>query len=213
VSASNGPRTIAIRSVTPALRPHWRAVRVAVLGAASLVLATSAHIIGGGTLPSLGVLALTALVLGLVAVPLTGRRCRTGVLVAVLGVQQSLLHLLFTAVAEQRGCEPSGLVATAHQLGAACAMNMPMDMPMTATGASWPMILAHAAGTAATAWLLARGEAWLWRTAEQVVRVAGTTLTRSVANDRDQLVIRRQMVVWTAPAYAVAAPRGPPVGR
>jgi len=195
VSASNGPRTIAIRSVTPALRPHWRAVRVAVLGAASLVLATSAHIIGGGTLPSLGVLALTALVLGLVA------------------VQQSLLHLLFTAVAEQRGCEPSGLVATAHQLGAACAMNMPMDMPMTATGASWPMILAHAAGTAATAWLLARGEAWLWRTAEQVVRVAGTTLTRSVANDRDQLVIRRQMVVWTAPAYAVATPRGPPASR
>jgi len=213
VSASNGPRTIAIRSVTPALRPHWRAVRVAVLGAASLVLATSAHIIGGGTLPSLGVLALTALVLGLVAVPLTGRRCRTGVLVAVLGVQQSLLHLLFTAVAEQRGCEPSGLVATAHQLGAACAMNMPMDMPMTATGASWPMILAHAAGTAATAWLLARGEAWLWRTAEQVVRVAGTTLTRGVGNDRDQLVMPRQMVVWTAPAYAVAAPRGPPASR
>ena len=202
-----------MRSMTPALRPHWRAVRVAALGAASLVLAISAHIIGGGTLPSLGVLALTALVLGLVAVPLTGRRCRTGVLVAVLGVQQSLLHLVFTAVAEQRGCEPSDLVATAHQLGAACAMNMSMDMPMTAAGASWPMILAHGAATAATAWLLARGEAWLWRTAEQVVRVAGTTLTRGVANDRDQLVIPRQMVVWTAPAYAVAAPRGPPASR
>ena len=213
MSAPNAPRTIAVRSMTPALRPHWRAVRVAVLGAASLVLATSAHIIGGGTLPSLGVLALTALVLGLVAVPLTGRRCRTGVLVAVLGVQQSLLHLVFTAVAEQRGCEPSDLVATAHQLGAACAMNMSMDMPMTAAGASWPMILAHAAATAATAWLLARGEAWLWRTAEQVVRVAGTTLTRGVGNDRDQLVMPRQMVVWTAPAYAVAAPRGPPASR
>jgi len=199
--------------MTPALRPHWRAVRVAVLGAASLVLATSAHIIGGGTLPSLGVLALTALVLGLVAVPLTRRRCRTGVLVAVLGVQQSLLHLVFTAVAEQRGCEPRDLLATAHQFGAACAMDMPMGMPMTAAGASWPMILAHAAATAATAWLLARGEAWLWRAAEQVVRVAGTTLTRSVANDRDQLVISRQMVVWAAPAYAVAAPRGPPASR
>jgi len=192
-----------------------------VLGAASLLLATSAHIIGGGTLPSLGVLALTALVLGLVAVPLTGRRCRTGVLVAVLGVQQFFLHLVFTAVAEQRGCEPSGLVAAAHQLGAACTMtmplnmplNMPMDVPMTAAGASWPMILAHAAATAATAWLLARGEAWLWRTAEQVVRVAGTILTRSVPNDRDQLVMPHQMAVWTAPAYAVAAPRGPPASR
>ena len=217
MSAPNAPGTIAIRSVAPALRPHWRALRVAVLGTASLLLAATAHVIGGGALPSLGVLALTALVLGLVAVPLTGRRCRTAVLVAVLGVQQSLLHLVFTAVAEQRGCEPSGLVATAHQLGAACAMsmatNMPMDMPMTTAGASWPMILAHAAATAATAWLLARGEAWLWRTAEQVVRVAGTTLTRRVASHRDQLVISRQIVVWTAPAYAVAAPRGPPASR
>ena len=114
MSAPNAPRTIAIRSRPPALRPHWRAVRVAVLGAASLMLATSAHIIGGGTLPSLGVLTMTALVLGLVAVPLTGRRCRTGILVAVLGVQQFLLHLLFTAVAEQRGCEPSGLVPPQH---------------------------------------------------------------------------------------------------
>ena len=199
--------------MAPGLRPYWRAVRVAVLGAASLVLATSAHIIGGGALPPLGVLALTALVLGLVAVPLTGRRCRTGVLVAVLGVQQFLLHLVFTAVGEQRGCEPSGLVDTTHQLGVGCALNMPMDIPMTAAGPSWPMILAHAAATAATAWLLARGETWLWRTAEQVVRVAGTTLTPNVPNDGDQLVVPRQMVVWTAPAYAVAAPRGPPARR
>jgi hypothetical protein len=213
VSAPNAPRASAKRTMAPALRPHWRAARVAVLGAASLLLATSAHIIGGGALPSLGVLTLTALVLGLVAVPLTGRRCRTVVLIAVLGVQQFLLHLVFTAVAAQRGCEPIGLVATTHQLGVACAMNMPMDMPMTAAGPSWPMILAHAAATAATAWLLARGEAWLWRTAEQVVRVAGTTLTRSVPNDRDQLVVPRQMVVWTAPAYVVAAPRGPPASR
>ena len=75
------------------------------------------------------------------------------------------------------------------------------------------MILSHAAATAAPAWLLARREAWLWRTAEQVVRVAGTTLTRSVRDDRDQLVVPRQMVVWTAPAYAVSAPRGPPASR
>ena len=93
-------------------------------------------------------------------------------------------------------------------------MNMPIDMPMAAAEASWQMIVAHAAATAVTAWMLARGEAWLWRTAEQAVRVAGTTLTRSVANDRTcQLVIPRQMVVWTAPAYAVAAPRGPPASR
>jgi hypothetical protein len=86
-----------------ALRPQWRAVRVAVLGATSLLLATSAHAVGGGDLPALGVLAVTAIVLGLVAVPLTARRCRTGVLLAVLGVQQTLLHLLFGC------CGPSRL--------------------------------------------------------------------------------------------------------
>jgi hypothetical protein len=54
-----------------ALRPQWRAVRVAVLGATSLLLATSAHAVGGGDLPAPGVLAVTAIVLGLLAVPLT----------------------------------------------------------------------------------------------------------------------------------------------
>ena len=110
MSAPNAPRAGAKRSVAPALRPHWRAARVTVLGATSLVLATSAHIIGGGALPSLGVLALTALVLGLVAVPLTGRRCRTVVLVAVLGVQQFLLHLVFTAVAGSEAASQSVLL-------------------------------------------------------------------------------------------------------
>jgi len=43
-----------------ALRPRWRGVRVAALGATSLLLATSAHAVGGGDLPAPGVLAGTA---------------------------------------------------------------------------------------------------------------------------------------------------------
>ena len=156
-----------------ALRPQWRAVRVAVLGATSLLLATSAHAVGGGDLPALGVLAVTAIVLGLVAVPLTARRCRTGVLLAVLGVQQTLLHLLFGSAAAHPGCDPSGLETAAHQLGAACAMHGRMGGPMADAGTtSWTMIVAHIAATIATAWLLGRGEAWLWRTAEQAIRAA-----------------------------------------
>ena len=57
------------QSSVAALRPHWRAVRVVVLGATSLLLATSAHTFGGGDLPAPGVLAVTAIVLGLLAVP------------------------------------------------------------------------------------------------------------------------------------------------
>lgn len=195
-----------------ALQPQWRAVRVAVLGATSLLLATSAHAVGGGDLPALGVLAVTAIVLGLVAVPLTARRCRTGVLLAVLGVQQTLLHLLFGSATAHPGCDPSGLETAAHQLGAACAMHS--TGPMADAGTTrWTMIIAHIVATVATAWLLGRGEAWLWRTAEQAVRAALGSLTGRVADNRPRLILSWRRSPWIAPAYEPAAPRGPPAVR
>ena len=214
------------RSVA-ALRPQWRAVRVAALGATSLLLATSAHAVGGD-LPALGVLVVTAIVLGLVAVPLTARRCRTGVLLAVLGVQQTLLHLLFSSAAARPGCDPSGLEAAAHQLGAACGMHGAELMSVQSTGpmgvqstgpmadagtTSWTMIVAHIVATVATAYLLGRGEAWLWRTAEQAIRAALGSLTGRLADVRPRLIISWRMSPWIAPAYEPAAPRGPPAVR
>ena len=195
-----------------ALRPRWRGVRVAALGATSLLLATSAHAVGGGDLPAPGVLAVTAIVLGLLAVPLTARRCRTGVLLAVLGVQQTLLHLFFSSAAAHPGCEPSGLEAAGHQLGSACVMHGAMAMTDAGT-TSWAMIVAHTAATVATAWLLGRGEAWLWRTAECAIRAALSTLTGRVSDDRPSLIIVGRTSPWVAPAYAVSAPRGPPAAR
>jgi len=212
-SSSSSPRVAA-------LRPQWRAVRVAVLGATSLLLATSAHAVGGGDLPALGVLAVTAIVLGLVAIPLTARRCRTGVLLAILGVQQTLLHLLFGSATAHPRCDPSGLETAAHQLGAACAMHGTGPMSMQSTGpmadtatAGWTMIIAHIAATVATAWLLGRGEAWLWRTAERAIRAALATLTGRVADDRPGLILVGRTSPWVGPAYAVSAPRGPPATR
>jgi hypothetical protein len=203
-----------------ALRPQWRAVRVAALGATSLLLATSAHAVGGGDLPALGVLVVTAIVLGLVAVPLTARRCRTGVLLAVLGVQQTLLHLLFSSAAARPGCDPSGLEAAAHQLGAACGMQSAGPMGVQSTGpmadagtTSWTMIVAHIVATVATAYLLGRGEAWLWRTAERAIRAVLGSLTGRLADDRPHLIISWRMSPWIAPAYEPAAPRGPPAVR
>jgi hypothetical protein len=210
---AQGTSTSAQPSVA-ALRPHWRAVRVTVLGTTSLLLATSAHTFGGGDLPGPGVLAVTAIVLGLLAVPLTGRRCKTGLLLAVLGVQQTLLHLLFSSAAAHPTCEPDGLQAAAHQLGAACGMHGAVLMPMTDAGTtSWAMIIAHALATVATACLLGRGEAWLWRTAERVIRAALGTLTGRLADARPHLIILERLSPWVAPAYAHSAPRGPPAAR
>ena len=82
-----------------------RLARAGVLGGASLFLATAGHVLGGGTLPGAGLLALTAVGLGLLAVTLTARRLRFGVLLAALGVEQLLLHLAARAFPKKR---PSG---------------------------------------------------------------------------------------------------------
>jgi hypothetical protein len=91
-----------------------------------------------------------------------------------------------------------------------------MHGPMAMTDAgttSWAMIVGHTAATVATAWLLGRGEAWLWRTAECAIRAALSTLTGRVSDDRPSLIIVGRTSPWVAPAYAVSAPRGPPAAR
>ena len=110
------------------------------------------------------------------------------------------------------GCEPSGVEAAGHQLGSACVMHGAMAMTDGGT-TSWAMIVGHTAATVATAWLLGRGEAWLWRTAERAIRAALPTLTGRVADDRPGLIIVRRTSPWVGPAYAVSAPRGPPAAR
>ena len=98
-----------------------RAVRVGLLGATSMTLATTAHLVGGGPLPPAGVLVVSGLLVGLVAVTATARRCRFGVLVALLAVEQVLLHWLFSAAAAMTGCDGAPLAA-AHHGGALGAM-------------------------------------------------------------------------------------------
>lgn len=156
------------RVATRPLHGPGRAARVALLGGGSLVLATAAHLSGGGTLPGPGVLGFAAFVLGLVAVLLTRRRVRLPVLVAALVPQQVALHVLFdTAAAAAGGCSP---VQAAHH-----AMTVLTCMPthgMGPMGYAWPMFVGHVVATLGTAWLLARGEAWCWRLADRVVRAA-----------------------------------------
>ena len=98
-----------------------RAVRVGLLGTASMTLATTAHLMGGGPLPPVGVLIVSGLLVGLVAVTATARRCRLRVLVALLAVEQVLLHWLFAAAAAMGGCD-AGPLAAGHHGGTLGAM-------------------------------------------------------------------------------------------
>ena len=53
-----------------------RAIRVGLLGTTSMTLATTAHLMGGGPLPPVSILIVSGLLVGLVAVTATARRCR-----------------------------------------------------------------------------------------------------------------------------------------
>ena len=197
-----------------ALTPGWRAVRVAVLGGASLALATAAHTIGGGALPAPVVLVVTALVLGLVAVPLTMRRCRLRLLLPVLAAEQVAVHLVLSATVVPTGClPPSG---SHHQILAGCAsgvgmsqsMAEPMTEPMAAAGHGWIMWLGHAAALVATAWLLARGERWLWRVADRIAKAAEPVRVAFTVGPEPRVAAVSVPVQWRTSAPLGA--RGPP---
>ena len=198
------------------------------LGGLSLLLATGAHVLGGGSLPGAGVLLVAAVLLGLLAVVVTARRCHFGVLAVLLGVQQLALHELFGLAGAARACLLGTNVSTstahageavhgAHavhagmeQTASACAAAGGMQMTTSVPG--WVMWAAHLVAVIFTAWLLARGEAWLWQAVGRVAAAAGlaaghpvpATLRESARTGYVDAVCRRL-------AYAEAAPRGPPL--
>lgn len=192
-----------------------RAVRVGLLGTTSMALATTAHLAGGGPLPPVGVLIVSALLVGLVAVTATARRCRLVVLVALLAVEQVLLHWLFTAAAAMGGCN-GGPFAAGHHGGTlpamGCAAGTGGGMDGSALGMATPaMWLAHSAAVLGTAWLLARAEAWLWRMADRVVGAATAKPTGRLVRRRTVGHPAVRMFDLPTAPVSPAAPRGPPV--
>lgn len=197
---------------TPTL--GWsRLVRSAVLGGSSLLLAGLAHTLGGGHLPGPAVLTGTAVLLGLVATTATARRCRFPLLLALLGLEQVLLHLWLTAAAEAGtictgGPAGAGGGHDGHaMLGGGClAAGSPAPGGM---GHGWGMWLVHAGAVVLTAWLLARGEAWWWQAVDRIVRAAEPPVRPAEVSPQAVRV-----AVLGRPGRAElspAAPRGPPV--
>jgi hypothetical protein len=202
--------TVSERRAIRALAPGWRAVRVGVLGGASMLLATGAHLVGGGALPSPGLVVVSALLLGLVAVPLTMRRCRLPLVVGVLGVEQLALHaVLSAATTDPLGCLP----AVAHH---ATTGGCPPVAGTAGHGfvadpaAAWPMTSAHVAAVLVTAWLLVRGEAVLWRLTDELAR-AGWPARPGLRSATAPLLVSRPTVAGGRRPAAPLPARGPPV--
>jgi hypothetical protein len=202
-------RVIPARPVTrqPAgpLAGRLRLARVGVLGLSAYGLALGAHVAAGGAAPGWPVSVMLATLLGVLGVAFTARRRGIGTLLAVLVATQAVLHGLFSLLeAPAAGC--SMLTTGHHTVTAVCgsAGSWAMLLP------SVPMLLAHLLATVATAWLLARGEAWLWRTLRRVLNAGSPRRPASVPRvpapgpePEPGLTVR----LWAD------APRGPPSRR
>ena len=200
-------------------------VRAGILGSASLLLAAGAHLIGGGQLPGLPVLAFLVLMAAPVVLFVTARRCRLPRVLTALGVEQVLLHAALSVTAGASTCGVSVVTASGHHAivvtGGTCgsisatgAAHMPpAGLPpgsMAHLMGSWPMLAAHLVATLLTAAVLARGEAALWALADRIV-------PRSLPSARPVAVEARPagpgaavlgpVLSWWADG---TSPRGPP---
>ncbi|MDQ1056687.1 hypothetical protein QFZ23_000588 [Arthrobacter globiformis] len=158
------------------LRAPLRLFRAALVTLMSVSLAAAGHVLGGGQLPDIVTLAVTAVLLLGPAAWLARRELSFSVLFGVLGAGQLTLHAAFTAFSPGASCLPrlplaqlpgslaplaGGLTHGGHaDLSCTAAMEtMPMD-----EGANSPAVLAgHLLAMLATAWLMRRGEAALWQ--------------------------------------------------
>jgi hypothetical protein len=189
------------------LRGRVRVLRAAALGSASLGLAVGAHLVGGGHQPPLSLLLVSAALLGLVAAAATARRVRLPVLLALLGGQQAVLHLLFEAGSAATAC--NAVDAHAGHVAGAVLHCTPDTAAATATS-GWPMTVAHLLATAATAWLLVRGESSLWSLTDRLVRAATAAPGSWPQRRVPQLLAPAPAAAASVPRTS-AAPRGPPV--
>ena len=192
------------------------------LGGTSLLLATGAHVLGGGALPGVGVLLVAGMLLGLLAAVLTARRVRLPALLTLLGVQQLALHELFGLAAAAPTCTPTAYAYAAHAghgghlggadplvPGCAAAASGMAAMPETP---AWVMTAAHVLAVLVTAWVLARGEAWLWRTVARVVAAAGLAVGKpALPRSRGRRPVCRVVTTCRNAVWSAAAPRGPPL--
>jgi hypothetical protein len=149
-----------------------RLFRSALITGAVFSLAAGGHVLGGGTLPPVEILiALTALLL----MPVTwmaGRQLSLLALLGILGAGQLLLHEAFTALSHPAVCLPHASTVHAGHVGAAAASGttgihcLPLEALAPAQHAaggleSLTMLAGHLLATAATAWIILKGEASL----------------------------------------------------
>ena len=180
------------RAVLLAGRGVVRAVRASAAASVVVMLASAAHAGAGGAAPATGPLLLGTALVAPICWLLSGRRLTVGRLATLLTVAQLPIHLALSALPTEH---------TGHH-------GIPGLAASGSLGDEALMLAAHIAAALAAAWLLARGEAILWR------------VVRRLAPRRLEIVLpaRRPLLVPAARRYAVRRrpwsarlSRGPPL--
>ena len=147
------------------LRGPLRLFRAALVIALAVSLAVAGHVLGGGQLPGIGTVAVTAAVLMAPAAWLARRQLSFAVLFALLGAGQLTLHTAFAALSPGASCLPRlTLTPPTHYGHGGLNCTAAVETVAMGDGANSPAMLAgHLLAMLATAWLLRRGEAALWQ--------------------------------------------------
>ncbi|NUW39123.1 MFS transporter [Nonomuraea rhodomycinica] len=152
-----------------------RLARTAVFAAVCVVLASVAHVAGGGTAPAPGTAALGLGAACLLALALGGRERQPLTINLALVAAQAVLHELFGAggptgyVSVHPHGSPAGGMSLAVGAGAPAGRGLAVDAGMLA---------AHLTATLLTGWWLARGEAALWSLLRRLHDGLGRRLAR-----------------------------------
>jgi len=192
----------AVRRLPRARTGPWPAVRGAAVGAVATGLAWAAHVWAGGAPPELSLLLAAATGVAGCSVVLSRYRWTVPRLLALLLVVQVLLHWLFDQAAPAVLVHPAG-----HPAG-----HLPAGLtsPDAADGS---MTVAHVLAAVTTAWLLARGEDWLWLLLE-LLALRATRLLRPL-NLVPAVDAPAVIPAWSLPSPQVGlgawSLRGPPV--
>ncbi|MDF2050067.1 hypothetical protein [Arthrobacter sp. Cr_A7] len=152
-------------------QPPLRFLRSGVIAGSGIGLAAAAHTAAGGHLPPVPVLLLLAVLCMAPVMLLSRRRFRLPIMALILGGSQAALHSAFTALSGPSvHCAGPGVAAHGHHRDItipSCAGTPGSAAELTGHAlAALPapaMLAAHLLAIAATAVVLARGEAALWQ--------------------------------------------------
>ncbi len=150
------------------MQPHHRRtpfhpLRAAAVSTGILTLAGGAHLLGGGDLPTPGILLAVLALTALASTTATRFKLNAAAMAALLGAGQFALHGVFTAFSAPALAASAAPMGTHHLAGAgAPVVAASTHVHVVDSAGGMPMLLAHVLATAACAVLLAGGEDALW---------------------------------------------------